>query len=183
MDGPTPPHPSRVHVDDERQRRLGDRHIVYGVFSQGRDAYLLFLPRAQAEHTAGLFQAFCTVDTWGDLRRALDREQAADLGAWLRANGPSDRRPPRNDAPFHPDDIPGLLDGDWPAWPDQLHVAWMPRAITERFGAADTDGSGRSLAAFASADERRVVAALRARGYTVSRDDELVAHACGYLVC
>ena len=179
------PHDSQLSADEERQRRLRDRRVVYGVFSRaGVPSDVIFLPREQAEHTAEMFRAFCSVDTWGELRKALTREQASDLGAWLKANERANRyrSSPKNEAPFHPEDIPGLFDGAWPPWPDRLHVEWMPAVVVERF--ADMDhGEGGVFAAFDAADERRIVSALRTHGFIVERDNKLVAHACGYIIC
>lgn len=180
------PHASQLSAEEERQRRLRDRRVVYGVFSRsGSPSDAVFLPREQAEHTAAMFRAFCSVDTWGELRQALTREQASDLGAWLKTNKrvSRTRRPPKNEAPFHPEDIPGLFDGAWPPWPDRLHVEWMPAAVVERFADMDHDGEGGVFAAFDAADELRIVSALRTRGFAVERDDTLVAHACGYIIC
>ena len=45
----------------------------------------------------------------------------------------SERLPNDNDA-FDRADIPGFCDGDWPDWPQQEMLNWVPQAIQKTYG-------------------------------------------------
>jgi hypothetical protein len=58
----------------------------------------------------------------------------------------------------------------------------MPASILDTYGRAGTGAHAHLLVTFVSADEARLVGVLKAHGFLVSRDDDLVANACGYII-
>ena len=45
-----------------------------------------------------------------------------------------DRRLPLDEGPFEPGSVNGVENGDWPEWPEQLMLGWVPRAIQDEYG-------------------------------------------------
>lgn len=168
----------------QQEARLADTSIVYGKFVRGgRPSDLVFLPHAQAEHLASIFLAICGAETWGELRGAMSTEADAELLAWLESNGWRKTRKPQNDDPFDLDAVPGVVEGDWPPWPDQLHLAWMPQDIVKAYGDIEQSVHNGAFVAFSAEKEQLVVGALKEHGYHVERNDTVIAHACGYIPC
>ena len=71
-------------------------------------------------------------------------------------------------------------DGDWPDWPDQDMLEWVPSAIQEKFGMASRSFVSGPCLYFELSVESELVSAFQDAGYSVDRNDKLVRTACGY---
>ncbi len=109
--------------------------LVYGV---GPTEELVLIPREQAEALATLYTAFQDSTTWGTLRAALPFVLYAETAARIK-EADDDAEIPDDAASFEPGMIPGFDDGDWPAFPAQDMLAWLPADVQERYGAGDDD--------------------------------------------
>ena len=138
---------------------------------------VVMIPQDEAESLARLHHAMDTAATWGEFKRLAPREHYEDaLSRWRDSN---EEEEPAPDQPFDAFDIPGRGDGDWPAWPAQDMLAWVPEEIQTRFGrsqASVLNGPWLSLRGEAL-DE--IVAAMERLGYRCRRDDGLIARAHG----
>jgi hypothetical protein len=138
---------------------------------------VVMIPQQEAESLAQLHRALNRAATWGEFKRLAPREHYEDaVSRWMDSN---DEEEPASDQPFDPHDIPGRDDGDWPAWPAQDMLAWVPEEVQARFGrshASVLNGAWLSLTGEAI-DE--IVASMERLGYRCRRDDELIARAHG----
>ena len=132
----------------------------------------------EAEGLARLHHALRAAATWGEFKRLAPPEHYRDaLNRWMESE--EEEEEPAPDLPFDGNDIPGRDDGDWPAWPAQDMLAWVPDEVQARFGrsqASALNGSWLSLSAD-SIDE--IAAEMTRRGYRCRRDDGLIARAHG----
>jgi hypothetical protein len=152
-----------------------ERRLLYGRLD---DFQLVFIPEDRAHDLVKVRDAIENARTWGEFRLLLPerrwREIADDYAPV------EEEPPPADDEPFAADAVPGYIDGDWPEWPAQQMLDWMPQDIQDRFGDVGSSMvSGDSLY-IDPASERDVVAALQNAGYVCSRDDKLVARASGH---
>jgi hypothetical protein len=88
--------------------------------------------------------------------------------------------PPVLEGPFESSQISGLGDGDWPAWPAQEMLGWMPQEIQARSGTRETSNFNGDYLAIAPAKAAEVAQALDALGFSCVRDDALIQAASGY---
>ena len=99
---------------------------------------------------------------------------------WQEAIGrlwDGDEPTPVDEEPFDGMDRVSSIDYDWPEWPAQEMLDWMPKDIQERFGSiGNSMVSGPSLG-IDPASESEVVAALEEAGYIRIRDDDLIERA------
>jgi hypothetical protein len=123
--------------------------MVYGTAGES----LVFLPREQAEELATVWEALFA-PTWGEMRSGLSEkrfqevqemfdgidfdtfyaEQRQEHPRLTRKKAleayrelPLGERLPLDDDPFG---LPGpVCDGDWPEWPAQQMLKWMPRDL------------------------------------------------------
>jgi hypothetical protein len=134
----------------------------------------------------------CEAVDLAQLRCALYREQAATWGEFKERIPPrrwqeavaaylaGEESVPAADDPFDPNQVPGYGDGDWPEWPAQRMLEWMPEDIRQRFGEIATSVFNSDFLEIDPRSESEVVAALKGAGYTCIRDDHLVELASGY---
>ena len=83
-------------------------------------------------------------------------------------------------APFVPEHIWGYSDGDWPGWPAQEMLVWMPSPVQQAFGTQDRSVVSGPCLVLKARRETAIVAALHAQGYRCKRDNTLVRLASGY---
>jgi len=99
--------------------------------SMGRTAASPSIPREEAEALVAIRMAIAAARTWGDFKARIPP------GAWddlVELYEESDEELPEVDAPFDADDFLGYADGDYPAWPAQMALDWMPDSIINRLG-------------------------------------------------
>jgi hypothetical protein len=161
-----------VHVDESEERHMADQ-IVYGL--AGGD--LVFVPRAEAERLKELQEALNSAATWGDVRRQLRPDLFEELLGQCRDELESD---PDDDDSFDPDAVPGYADGDWPEWPKQAMLEWMPARVWRQFGRVEASVLNGDFLQIDAGRLEALVAALEDQGFACRRDDALVARASGY---
>lgn len=121
---------------------------------------------------ADIHDAIQTSSTWTDLRERISDRAYTDLLAHLD----DEQRPAEGDT-FDSEEIVPYLEGDWPAWPAQRMLDWVPARIRREFGhAAASAISGDSLVLPADRQDE-IVAAFAREGFRCRRDDELVRRA------
>lgn len=87
---------------------------------------------------------------------------------------------PKDTDTYDLDDVPGYQDGDWPEWPDQLMLSWLPKQVISDFGTVEDSTLNGEYLRLDPSNEGAIVAALSAGGWTCVRDDKLVPDASGY---
>ena len=88
---------------------------------------------------------------------------------------------PDGETAFDAEQIPGFADGDWPEWPAQAALEWVPQDIQHRFGVEGTSLFSGDYLKLDSEQEPAIVAAFVEHGYTCSRDDTLLLRANDYV--
>jgi hypothetical protein len=150
--------------------------IVIGTV-ENDELEVVMMPQLEAESLARLHRALHGAATWGEFKRLAPREHYEDaVSRWMESKAEEEPAP---DQAFDPHDIPGQSDGDWPAWPAQDMLAWVPEEVQARFGrsrASVLNGSWLSLPAEAI---DQIAAAMSRHGYRCRRDDRLIARAHG----
>jgi len=182
-----------------------DRRILYGLFN----GELVFIPVTDAERLVGIHTALGVARTWGEFQQALpdgvysqlidamiDGERGFDrfYQSWIEegCDGGTkeafreyaalpfhDRLPGPQDA-FDSAEVPGLCDGDWPAWPQQDMLNWVPTEIQVRYGHRASSFLNGDCLLFSADHEVELVQAFRAAGYQCQRADRFVRRACGH---
>lgn len=153
--------------------------LVYGEAAEK----LVFIPKGTAEELAYLWGALGRSRTWGEFRRMLEAFPPLLTELLEHYSVYYEDEPyviPAGDEPFNPDDIPCHADGDWPAWPAQDMLDWMPAELQKLWGRVEWSTLNGPYLELNTRDEEAVVAALIQRGYTCVRDDGTVQRASGY---
>lgn len=158
--------PHRVSADSDRPQPP-DTDIVYGELAGN----LVLIRRAQAEELAATRRAVQDSTTWGDLRERLPEPRRAQI-----AEAFDGEDPPADDVALADVAVPGWDDGDWPEWPAQLMLDWVPESVRALGAEGETRLSGEYLELLPGRVDE-VVAAMEAAGYSMERDDELVERA------
>ena len=149
--------------------------LVYGVVERS----IVVIELERAEELAATWRAICSASTWGELRGQLPAARWEALVKTLEENGDDI---PSNDSAFNPYDIPGLADGDYPEWPAQEMVEWMPREILDQpFSKVELSVQNGEFLTLDPAREVDIVAALRAAGFQCEKNQLLVDAASGVL--
>lgn len=177
--------------------------IVYGQVDGG----LVFIPVEEAKRLAGIYAALKTAKTWGELRKKLPEGVYADILNnmiedrgfesfylyWIEEHSEgtrdqafdeyqalafSERLPNDNDA-FDSAAIPGFCDGDWPDWPQQEMLNWVPTVIQKTYGQRVDSTLNGPFLTFRTENEKAIVETFIELGYRCQKDDRFVRQACG----
>jgi hypothetical protein len=111
--------------------------------------------------------------TWGEFRRALGEGDYHDV---LREMSEAIAEPvevPDDDDPFVSSRIPGDDDGDYPQWLQQKMDELIPADILAKFGEPVATMLNGDYVHIDPSFERRIIYALRKRGYKVHRREDL----------
>lgn len=92
---------------------------------------VIAIPEEWAYEFAQLKKALDTSVTWADFRKSCPAHYWIEIRDAFRANG--DRTPNGQNA-FDRFAIPGAADGDWPVWPQQEMLEWVPPEILDAHG-------------------------------------------------
>jgi len=139
------------------------------VMTIGSNGAPLFATLRTAESTAAAIKALESAETWGQFLHALPPHLADEV----RDGFDEGELPDAADA-FDPSDVPGVEDGDFPAWINSTMLRELPKQVIERFGnTADSALNGPSVE-FDAKDLPAIVAALRECGFTVIERPDLV---------
>ncbi len=150
------------------------RQLVYGLAG---DKSLVFMPEHAARELAELRTLLPVARTWGEFRAGISDAR------WRRIVEPleGDGEPvPEPAAPFDAAQIWGYEDGDWPEWPAQQMLEWMPVELQQRFGDIEDSVLNGPCLQLEPTREREIVQALHAASFTCRRDDAMIRKASGY---
>lgn len=150
--------------------------LVYGLYDEDS---LVFIPQQRAHELAQLRQAIESAKTWGEFKESVaegDYMRAIEL---IRLANEDDDFTPTTATPFDPEDIPGFADFEWPPFPAQDMLDWVPADIQRKF---ERPGAYimNDVLVLSESDVVAIVAAMEAHGYQCIRDDHLVRAASGY---
>jgi hypothetical protein len=162
-----------------RQREDENREIVevvYGYVGSG----LVFIFREHAEELSNLWEALNKARTWGEFRRMAGEgryEEVLDLyeGYDEEAEDPG----PHPDEAFDASRISGHDDGDWPDWPAQQMLDWMPDDIQRRFGCVEASIFNGDFLHIEGGDTEGLLTAMAGHGFSCENDEHLVQSANG----
>jgi hypothetical protein len=150
--------------------------LVYGVLTRGpKDRTLVCIPEPEAIRLASIHRAVRSSKTWGDF---YDRVAPSDLKELDEVWDECDRRPEREEK-FDCTEVPGFCDGDWPAWPQQEMMGWLPREIWTRYAKKETSVINGYYITIDPFHERAIIKDLKRLGYLCRRNNRLVTTACG----
>jgi hypothetical protein len=148
-------------------------NIVVGVLV---DASVVMIPEDEAMVLDQLYDAL-GARTWAEFRQLAPE-------AWYRSaverTFGEESEAPDAATPFDPEQVWGYSDGDWPTWPQQRMLEWVPKQVQAEFGNAETSCINGSFLSIEARHMDSVVAAMEALGYGCRRDDDLVARVSGY---
>jgi hypothetical protein len=141
--------------------------VVYGLATSTET--LVFIPKKRAVILAKIQTAIELAKTWGDYRHMVPREVFRDT----RERCDIDLRGAELDAePFEP---PGsFYDGDWPGWPAQEMLNWVPESVQDKFGQCVGSVINGPYLELDWEDRHEIVKALESEGFRCVEDQNLV---------
>jgi hypothetical protein len=182
--------PGKARKPSRRARRHSD--LVYGV--AGED--LIFIDRGQAKELAACHEAWGEKGgaTWGQLRakispssyrKLLDlyrrHRESFYVALCERHRDSSGSGTPEEDRPIVCEGFDPISDGDWPGWPQQDMLSWVPGDIVEEFGERSSSFVSGDCLVLDRDRVEEIVAAFESHGFTCAKGEKLVKRACGYL--
>lgn len=139
------------------------------------DGALVAIPRSEARRLAALNDALERSKSWGEFMNAV----ADDAATRSYLEDAFDGDLPDADRPFNAEEVPGFADGDWPTWPQQAMLEWLPSSVEELGTIETTMFSGDYLHLDESLFDD-AVEALAAEGFESYEDPGVdVITACG----
>jgi hypothetical protein len=163
---------SKAPDSSRRTRPTRPEKVVWTVLVH--EGFIAILePRAQSIARQQFVVSFA--NTWPQARVILTATEYRELRR-LKADEDEVAKASSHES-FDP---PGAFDdGDWPGWPAQEALKWIPRAIVQKYGEVeDSVHNGMFLQWKAAAP--KIVAALESAGFALQRDDDLCHLAVGY---
>ncbi len=151
-----------------------ERSLVYGTRQDTAEG-LVFVAEDRARDLAATWAAVNGAKTWGEFRDQVPRAYEAIAEGWQE----NDELAPLPDEPFEAARIPGMDDGDWPGWPAQEMLTWMPDAVKRRFGRVEASVINGDFLLLPPEQTSDIVSALETFGYPCREDQGLVKQACG----
>lgn len=145
--------------------------IVCGTLSA--EGYLVCIPRERAEELAAIHDGVNGSSSWDDFRSRIPR------GAWTELAKAFEEAESGPSEPFEADAVPGYLDGDWPDWPAQRMLDWMPEEIRERHGRVEDSVLNGPYLELDPLRKGEIARALSECGFVVREDEGLVTRASG----
>lgn len=143
------------------------RRVVVGLDDMGG---ALCMKLEVAEAMANLMAALRQSRTWGEFRA---RAPEPYLSQAVERMEETYEEAVADETPFDASEIPGHIDGDWPPWPHQDMIRWVPDSVRELGWISDSVHNGPFLHIPAHWVEE-VVAYMRECGFEVQRSDELI---------
>lgn len=160
---------------------MNDAPINQEIVYSARTGQLILIPKARALELAGIHHALKIAQTWGEFKSLIPAHIYEEVVEMMRDDFDEGEEivEPAPESPFAPEAVPGYGDGDFPGWPAQEMLDWMPEDIQEQFGEVRTSVLSGDFLEIAPAHEREVVAALEARGYHCVADVALIEKTYG----
>ena len=151
-----------------------DMRVVYGLGLDGEE--LVFIPQAKAEEYTAIRAAVDASGTWGEL---LDRLALCSKEAHQHIVDHMDDEIGLGD-PHTPGDAWGYTDYEWPPYPREEQLSWVPQDIISKFGEYGASRTSGQWVARYDTKDHSLLAAFEAHGFILIRDDALVASASGW---
>lgn len=148
-----------------------DKELVYGDSGWGS---LVFLQRDLAD----LYATLAKSNTWGELKASLsadDYHEAIERAFWLTDKAYESQAMPQPEEEFNLYEVSNYCSTDWPDFPLQAMVEWMPADIQEQYGEVKWtmfDGPHLSIDA---EQKDEIIQALEEQGYICIEDDFVVS--------
>ncbi len=137
---------------------------------------LVFLEFDTAEELAKFWEDIRTTATWGEFRLKSPNRYEDLLDLYYEDEQPKDMEP------FPGTDLPGVNEGDYPEWPSQLMLKFLPKEIIDSpFAKVKNSVHNGSYLELDAKFEDQIVTILSSKGYEVKEDENLVRRASGYL--
>lgn len=143
------------------------RALVYGEVQGG----LVFMGEQKAREQAEIYGALESATTWGELRGKLPADAKAQLAEFFEEG-----EAPPDAEPFDAGEWDPYVDGDWPPWPAQQMLDWVPERIQTLGSSEGSAISGDSLS-LDPGREQEIVTAFGEEGFACRRDDALALRA------
>ena len=124
--------------------------------------------------------------TWGEFKQAMPADSYQHVVELMRETAEEDLSDdeelpehwgPDGETAFDAEQIPGFADGDWPEWPAQAALEWVPQDIQHRFGVESASVLSGDYLTLDIEQEAAIVATFVEHGYNCSRDDTLLLRA------
>ena len=146
--------------------------LVYGEVNVG----LVFMGARKALEQVAIHGALESASTWGELRDKLPGDAHPQMLALL--DGGDDELPDDADV-FDAGEFGPYADGDWPPWPAQRMLDWVPDRV-RALGSSEPSVINGDFLELDPALEHKLVEVFADEGFTCRRDDALVRRASGY---
>lgn len=146
--------------------------LVYGEINDG----LVFMGEQKAHEHVAIHGALESASTWGELRDKLPGDAHPQMLALL--DGGDDELPDDADV-FDAGEFGPYADGDWPPWPAQRMLDWVPDRV-RALGSSEPSVINGDFLELDPALEHKLVEVFADEGFTCRRDDALVRRASGY---
>jgi hypothetical protein len=146
--------------------------LVYG--QMGDTDRGVVIPRRYADQLRIQLEA----KTWGELRAGLPVDVVEEMLEGRPGAAGTDSPP--DDAPYAPEQMFGWDDADFPDWPQQRMLDWVPEDLLERHIGANTSVLNGDYADATLDDVEALVRDLEALGFSSARDDRLISFVCRY---
>ncbi len=156
------------------------KRLVFGLRPKVGEKFLVFIPEEEAKRLAQIHEAIEVSETWGEFRKRMPE---ADLKEVLDDFLDREEQLPNDSDPFDTDMLPGLSDGDWPDWPEQKMMQWLPREIWTKFGRVESSVLNGPFLILDLHRRSEILTALARAGFDCILDEKLVLKACGDGVC
>ncbi|EFH84747.1 hypothetical protein [Ktedonobacter racemifer] len=146
-----------------------DKELVYGDSDAG---FLVFMQRDLAE----LYAALAKSKTWGELKVSVAADiyqEAVERAFWITEEAYESQAMPLPEDAFDLYDVSDYVGTDWPPYPIQEMLEWMPADIQQQYGEVqDTMFDGPQLI-IDTEHKLEIVSALEKQGYVCIEDDLL----------
>jgi hypothetical protein len=155
------------------------KNLVFGLVDKGvvEGSNLVFVKEKKAKRLASVHIAIGTAKTWGTFRRKMPAE---DLRYVVDRLQEREEPLPRKRDKFGFGLLPSAyFDGDWPGWPEQMMLDWMPEEIVEKYGQAPCSVLNGHYLVLRMSDAEEILKALERDGFRCRLDEKLVRQACG----
>jgi hypothetical protein len=151
-------------------RVKGFKSLVYGKSAN----QLLFIPERRAQYLAKVKAAIFGAKTWAELERLAPRKAYREIRRGNRESGQLEPHEMRGDARFDWETMTDVYDGDYPGWPAQEMLDWMPADIQRDFGRVTSSAISGFCLLLELEDEEAILQQLKHAGFRCRRDDVLV---------
>lgn len=159
------------------QHSTGSETLAFGLVPRGGEqGNLVFIPQLEAKRLAAIHTAIASAQTWGHFCERMPANDLLEVKANIIECGES---LPEDSDEFHIDLIPGLTDGDWPDWPEQKMLDWLPAEFCQRYGKVESSVLNGPYLTLDITRSPEILDALECTGFELRFDEELVRKACG----